>query len=254
MTNTKARKDMDKYLETRSSRVQDNVEIMTPDDYNGYPYMLHVSKNTTIKEFIPQIGDRQGESEDRTTPKVCVAPAVYSALMGYANLFDENVRPHLVREETPHFKGGYVVYAFDYGCALRPNKKLVYDADMTDEHWLVAYNEDTATYKGKQIAKLFVNSLTINKAGSASNNFEVRYTTELFIEVTDNEYGLQFTHDQLLKKGYYRSIGPDPLTLRNYKSTKQITIEAISEAEYKEKKKLSAALLSASVKSIINKW
>jgi hypothetical protein len=253
MSNQKARQDMDKYLETRSQRVFDNVEIITPEDHNGYPYMLHVSKNTNIKEFIPQIGDRQGTSEDRTTPKICVAPAVYSALMGYAMMFDENVRPHLVKEESPHFKGGYVVYAFDYRCCLRPNKKLVYDADMSDEHWLVAYNEDTSSYKGKQIAKFFVNSLIISKVGS-DKTLDVAYTTELYIEVMDKDHGLQFTHDTILKKGYYRSIGPDPLVIRNYKSTKSVVIETISETQYKEKKKLSAALLSAPVPSIINKW
>jgi hypothetical protein len=42
--------------------------------------------------------------------------------------------------------------------------------------------------------------------------------------------------------------------VRNYKSTKSVVIETISEAQYKEKKKLSAALLSAPVPSIINKW
>ena len=63
-----------------------------------------------------------------------------------------------------------------------------------------------------------------------------------------------FTNDTVLKKGFYRSIGPDPTTIRNYKSVKSVVVEPISEAEYKEKKKLSAALLSAPVPSIINRW
>lgn len=244
---------MDRYLETRSKVVFDNVEIVTPDDHDGYPYMLHVSKNTNIKEFIPMIGDRQGDKEDRTTPKVCVAPAVYSALIGYGLLFDENIRPNLVKQDTSHFKGGYVVYAFEYDCALRPNKKIIPYADMSDEHWLVAYNDDTSTYKGKQIAKFFVNSITVNKADSVKM-FAVNINVEMYIEVTDSKYGLMFTNGTVLKKGFYRSIGPDPTTIRNFKSIKSIKVESISESEYKEKKKLSAALLSAQVPSIINKW
>lgn len=242
------RKDLDVYMETRSSFVQENVEIVSVADME-YPYMLHISTDKNIKEFIPFIGDRQGKKEDRTTPKVCVSSELFSAMLGYAAVLDENIYTRYTLENNPHFKGGYVVYAIPYIHALRPNKKLVWDADMSNEHWLVAYNDASRVYKPKDIVcKFFVTSITIQRIGDFKSSIEV----EIYMEAIEP---FPVTPHEFLDKGYWYYKGPDISTIRNYKSTKSLKFVSISKSEYLDKKKLAAALLSAPTPtSLVNKW
>lgn len=225
--------------------VEKNARIITPDDEQS-EVMLHISSNTSIKKFIPVIGNRQAKSEDRTTPRVCVANTVLGCILGYVAL---NHDMEELPEPQSGYKGGWRIYGFNYQACLKPNKNLVFDADRSNEHWLVTYSEDTREFIPFEAGTFF---WTQNTLESRSDKYPVR-TVVLLFEIKADE-GIWFSKNLKMEKGYWRLEGPGDFTLKSSKNTegmvkswlddKRYTLTRIGKDEYISSKKVSAGLLS----------
>lgn len=231
------RDDMERFLDAKPPVVQRGVEIITPTDL-PIPLLFHISRNTDIKEFIPVIGSRQAPSEDRTVPRVCVAPTLLGCLIGYAASTHDFYHGERHADHNP-WKGGYKIYGFGFNHALRAKKRVVYDAAMSDECWLVAYNGDTVKYKPVDIGRVFLSEIR----ATATNDGSPREDVVMYAEIL-RDPGIPFSKTVTLTKGWWRITGPSADQIPNWKSERAFTVTAISQEEYIQKKELTAGLLA----------
>lgn len=161
LTSSKYPAALKQWLKTRSDAVIRGIEIVPREELES-GQVFHISADGGIKKFIPQIGNRQGKKEDRTTPRICTSANIIDCVAGYAsavmdlgNWFDPDGK----------WRGGYYIYAFvpEYAFAVKPS--LVYDSLQTREMWLTAWSDETAEYIPDRIGKLWVKQATqINQA------------------------------------------------------------------------------------------
>jgi len=237
-------KDMQDLLEHSNGKIRDNVRVVTPDDLDQ-DYLIHISMNTSLSGMTPYIGMRQGVQEDRTLPRICVSSTLLGAMCGYAameqDFLDLAQGDRLDNGDT--YRGGMKIYTLPLEVALDPNKKLVYDAEHTDEYWLVSYNKETITYKPEPAGRMFYRSMTfIPRQGKAP-----MAEGELYVEIT-KEDGLNLTRDLKLDKGYWVIEGTTPqfLTMKHKDATirKQFEVKKIDRSEFMSQKKAVADMLS----------
>ena len=145
-----------------SSGVQKNTSIITPDEL-GSEFFYHISFGK-FSEFVPNISRRAGMTEDNTVPRVHVADTLNNAWNGYATgpYLMANIQPSLSKAKglKADYKGGFYIHRIPFRACLKPNKKLVYDADFTNEHWLVTYNEMTRVFPATCIGRVVGESVT----------------------------------------------------------------------------------------------
>ena len=252
-TTKQHREDMDRYLSTLSKTIQKSIQVVSSDELNR-THLVHISTNTNIKAFVPMMSGRTMDKEDRGVARVCTAPELLSAMMGYGAAFYESTAPKLKKVDDPKWKNGYHIYGLPFQYALRADKKILPDANMTNEHWLVSYNKDTAEHKPVDLGIVFYGDITIKRGAE----FTVDTDVELFIRV-DHKDGLWFTPHQHLTKGFWYYKGSDAGSIRNYNGTKSNKAVPIEESEFTKKKRVVAVALSDTTSftvpdSILNNW
>lgn len=235
-----AAEDLEAWLEGSAEKVRRNVVIETPESL-GFDYLLHVSTNTNIRKFVPLIGRRQAPSEDRTVPRICVAPSLLGCFIGYAQAHDD-FRLLPANGVEHGYKGGWKIYGFKYEATLRPNAKLVYDANMTDEMWLTAYNAATAEYVPEAMGKVFLRSMRLIGRSGKTPVAEM----EMFVEVS-HAAGVMFSKNIFLEKGYWVIDGPMQQNVRSWKTDKDFAVRQIERNEYLSAKAAHADLLALPV-------
>lgn len=236
-------------LSTKPNSIVKNLEIITPDDI-GTDHMLHISLDTAIKKFIPYMPTSAGDGEDRSFPRICVSSSLLCCILGLTALEYNFIEMPKYGDElrSKIYKGGYYIYGLKYNAALKPNKKLVWDSEMTNEYWLTNYSPETAEYKPSVLGKFYVSSMVY----SAQGNLPPNMIAELYIEVT-TDVPIKFDEKNTCSKGYYRVQMNDPSKIKNYKTVKDIlAFHPVSKEEYLSSKKISAALLSCP--SIVSNW
>ena len=228
-----------------SANVQRNATIVTPEN-SGYRHMLHISKDTGIREFEPIIGMRQSKTEDRTVPRVTVAPFLLGCFIGYAaGQYDflDGSEKSTKKSTSNDFKGGYKIYGFEYQACLKPNGRLVYDADRSCEHWLVTYSSETAKYQPIEMGKVFIRAIEFFARSGDAPEKEVT----AYVEVVHPD-GVQLTPKNVLAKGFWRIVG-NLLTDDGYAGV-ELEAVPISAGEYHKAKTQTAALLSYELPSV----
>jgi hypothetical protein len=230
---------LEKWLEHAAEKVQRNVEVVTPVDLEQ-DYLLHMSTNTSIRKFVPLIGRRQAVSEDRTVPRITVAPTILGCFIGYAQAHGDF--QHLNADGTKEdegYKGGWKIYSFPFEAALQPNTKLVYDAKSSGELWLTSYSPETVEYIPHTAGKMFFRSMRLIGRSGAKPYTEM----ELYIEVA-KEGGLRFSKNHYLDKGYWKIEGPYQQHVASWTDDKHFHVTEITREEYLSAKVASADLLS----------
>lgn len=231
-------KELENWLDRVSDKVSRNVTIVTPKDIDQ-DYFLHISKDISVKEFIPFISKRQGDKEDRTIARITVAPMLLGCMIGYANdSYDFlNLIPNGKSEELG-YRGGYKIYSVPFKAAIKPANKLVYDSKNSDEHWLVTYSKETVTYKPEPVGKMFYRGIMFVPRKDKLPFME----GTLYVEVTKEE-GIPFSKNIFLNKGYHIIDGPIQNHIYSWKDDKVFKVRQIDKAEYLLAKNQSAALL-----------
>lgn len=243
------REALETLLDISSARVQQNVKIVTPDEI-GQDFMLHISTNTDIRKFIPQLTLRGAPSENRDITRVCVGPSLLGCMIGYAQMSnDVQEKASNAKDEHNGYKGGWKIYALPFKAALKPNPKMVWDQRMSDEHWMVTYSEDTKEFRPVNAGRFFWKSLTLYTRSKT----HVAGECVMYAEIT-MDGGIMLGANKRLAKGYWKIAGPVPENVATWKDDDAYEVTAISKQDYEQCKKLSADLLSYSDKVAVPAW
>ena len=241
--------DIANWLSMQSRRVQAESVIVNSEDL-GQNFMLHIDKKSP-KVFIPQMPRRASDSENNTTARVTVAPTLLGCLIAYASAdteFRMGSSKQMARDYN--FRGGYEINEIEFTHCIRPSSKLVYDADDTQEHWLVNFNKDNIHYKNRFIGKVFISSI----ASQAVSGDSPKTVLTLYIEHQKPE-GIRFSPKIHLKPGYYKAVlSFENDYARDMNNEKDFKVKQINENEYNEVKGLSASMLSLHDNIPFMKW
>jgi hypothetical protein len=242
------RDKLEKHLEHCSARVQRNTTVVTAEDlveklgdaqgaYRGQ-HQLHISKNTNIRKFIPQLTLRGSPDECRDITRVCVAPTLLGCILGYA-VTENDFFAYASDGKEDDYKGGYKIYALPVKASLRPNKSMVPDVQGTDEHWVVSYSPETTEFIPESAGRFFCSA--VQYEARAGKKPAGRMT--LYVEITKPE-GLWFSKSHFLTKGYWIVTGTVDRNTESWKHDQDFVVSSISRGEYMGEKVLKATLLS----------
>lgn len=206
-------------------------------------FLLHISKDTAIKAFAPTVTRRSMDAENRSIPRICVAPSLAGCIMGYSSdLYD--FMEHPVSSSTDgsrrvQYRGGWAIYGIPYDLALRPSKKLLPDVIRTDEHWLVTYDEDTVNYHPVLLGKFFYETVSYTAVGKEMPTVEVEMVAEV---LTDTPVRFDNTH--VLQKGYWKLKIVGMHNADRWDKIPSVVVEPLVKSEYIASKQLVASMLS----------
>lgn len=232
--------EMKRFLDLQPLEVTDHVRVVTPED-TGASYLLHISRDGGLTEFVPRVSKRTAKGENRSVARISVAPSLIGCVLGYCSDLDDFFSERMVREgkSNPNlFRGGWYIYGIRYDQALRPDKSLVPDVEVTDEHWLVTSDEATKAYPAQLVGKFFYNFVKYIPGSGTRRQTEV----DLAIEVCSGVM-LNFNGRVKFQKGFYRARIQGLHTATRYDRLRREELEEIDELEYLESKNLVASLL-----------
>jgi hypothetical protein len=177
-------------------KIQNNVTIVTPKDI-GQDFMHHISVKR-FKDMVPNISKRAGASEDNLLPRVHVAPTLTGCMQGYAGIHAHQLNDLVINGDGSIYKGFIHIYKIPFKACLKPNKRLVYDANETGEHWLVTYNKNTVVFPSSVVGFIVPINLKVTPLVDKSTIS----TSQLAICVKDKD-GIILDSKTTLSKGYW---------------------------------------------------
>lgn len=225
--------DMKRFLELWPATIGNNVEILTKQNSAGITF--HISTNPALKFFEPRVSRRTLNKEDRSVPRVSTAATLNGCLSGYsAALYDWE------DEQADKWAGGWKIYAVDYDLALKPNKKILGDAESTEEIWLVSYNKDHVRYPATPIGEIFFTEVGRKVTGNTKS--PRRTVVKAFVRIAEgNQMPLNKT--TVLRAGYYQLTYNDWFQAMDLRNPQDILVMPITSGDYSSHKKLSAGNL-----------
>lgn len=246
MATNKEVERMHEFLERSVVKVRNNVVIVEASELQ-HPYLIHINASRNPK-YIPRIGHKQAMDEDRTMPRITASPYLVGCIIGYAMLYWNFMEGKVVDKnfDNVDWDGGIYIYKLPFEVCLRPNSKLVYDQQATNEHWLVNYKPGQEEQARERIGKIVVATVS----SIATNTKDRDHVFELFIEVTEN-VPLNATID--LDPGYYHVTYTEnrKVTWR-MKDSCQVT--KITKEDFMQKKRTVADRLSIDNSNILKRW
>lgn len=232
---------LEDFFKLHPADLRRKVRIVTPDVL-GQTHMLHISKDPTIKVFKPNVTRRAAHREDRSVPRVCVAPSLVACMYGYSSILYEYSNDinttYYSGDKNVKWNGGWVIYGLPYHVALFPNEQLVPQGPSSDEHWLVTYDENSAQFKPVMMGDFYVESVMQTHVKGRKQS-----VVELMVRVTHPE-GLFLDQQHMLEPGCWN------VRVRNFDSVDGVAgrgtmdLARITDEQYDTRRKLS---LSAEV-------
>jgi hypothetical protein len=231
--------DIDLIKNYLSSHIKENSKIVTPEDLEQN-YLLHIATKK-IKEFVPYISKHAAPSEENTLPRVHCALTIEGCIAAYpgiARLFirdNYNINQTLNKDSyDTTYKGGFYLHKIPFILAIKPNTNLVYDADLTDETWLITYNENTIIYSATIIGELFIISINYKRVRPGMGG--IKGFININMELNENILLHKRNNVNIeLKPGLYTAV---------FSEDEYISHKQIANAEYKKDKKNNANMLS----------
>lgn len=219
------------YIDSFRNGVGKNCTVVSPEEL-GQEYLYHISVNPGIKKFVPALTQRSAPKEDRSVPRVSVAPTIFGCILGYQQ---DRADWEWGRAEKK-WRDGWYVYGFRNEVSVKPNVKVLYDADFTDERWLVPYANDKWDYRAEIIGKYFYRSVR-----EYQRNARGEKTIEVFFEVAKDAV-VRFSHDLVLTEGYWTF--EFSRWVKGWDKAEVTNLRQLTTTEWKKIKGATAELLS----------
>ena len=181
--------EFQQFVSLQAAQVKSNVEVVTPESL-GQEFFLHIAPAAPVW-FIPRMPYAAALSENITTPRITVSDHLLGCMNGYARVVKDF--------HSTDLKHVYKLNMFLFRYALKPSPKLVFDADFSNEHWLVTYNTATRRYKAVEIGE--VKTVAMNYTTGDKNEV---YGVVTFYVYIATSVDVRLTPNLTVSKGYYR--------------------------------------------------
>lgn len=225
--------DMLKFLEFWPSTIGNNVEILTPSNSSGVTF--HISTNNNLKSFEPRVSRRTMNKEDRSVPRVSTAATLNGCLSGYsAALYDWEAM------DADKWQGGWKIYAIPFEVALKPNKKILGDAEQTEEIWLVPYNKEHVRYQATPVGEVFFTK--VGREATGDSKLPRKVVVQAYVRIAEGNM-LPLNKSTVLRAGYYQLTYNNWFEAMDLRNPQDIMVKPITSGDYNSYKKLGAGNL-----------
>lgn len=206
--------------------------------------LYHISANPDLKVMIPKIPLRTLRSEDSSFPRVCVSSSWMGCVYGHSGTltdFETNKVP------SQDWLGGYVIYRTPFKYALRPHTSLLSDVNVSDEHWLFDLGADVQSqFQTVRVGECFISAIQTDIVKDENGKKWKAKSPTFYIETTQDNFpiwlcGGEFT---VVKAGWYKLQIPTYYWRRGVLNPDGMSIDRITEAEYRAAKHESVVMLS----------
>ena len=185
-------------LDLASNEVLKNCDLITPASL-GTNILLHVSTRKLVS-VPPNVSKIAAGSEDNTFLRIHCSNNLLGCLIG-SGWLERNWQDKLNKKRNikdGEYTGMIYVYTFPFEYALKPNKNLVFDADLTNELWLFTYDKNTRTFCPSTTSRLIRTKYIISPGIYEAE----QHNYEMVIDVADNA-DINIDNATTLHKGYY---------------------------------------------------
>jgi len=225
---------IEEFLKLQRPKVKNNVEIITPEDL-GQNFFLHIDIKTP-PVFFPMVSKRAMHGEDNNVPRITVCDNIVDCIRGYCAVYDNFINNKAF---------SYEINILYFEKALKPNNKLVPDADYTNEYWLVTYNKETSKYKPLTTGGFFIKDLVLTaNVGENINRKLASGTIYLHHNYDEN---IKLDREISIPKGYYEV----KFDFLKDEVTSYISIE---KTQYKTLQRKYSDLAVESISPLYRKW
>lgn len=184
--------DCQAYINSFKNGVGKNCKVVSSEEL-GQEFLYHISIDPGIKKFVPQLTQRSAKQEDRSVPRVSVAPTIIGCILGYQqDRYDWEEGRY-----NKKWRDGWYIYGFRNEVNVKPSVKILFDADYTDERWLVPYADNKWVYPAEVIGKYFYRSVYVRQL-----NAKYQKAIEMFFEVSKGAV-VRLMDDIILTEGYW---------------------------------------------------
>lgn len=188
--------DLKVTLSLLNPNVVKNVKVATPRDF-PVPYGLRIDQPPVPLPFWPRMPASAAPSEDSTVPRVITASTIIGCMNGAAFVIDN---AFIRRGGDFSCDNYYVITAFPFEHCLLPNNELVYDAEDTQEQWLITYDKKTKNFGGFTVGEMFMHSV----GSTMLPNSRVNTTQGVFYLRVFKDPGIAISKGKVLQKGFYK--------------------------------------------------
>lgn len=215
------RKDLEDYLKLFAPQVQRNLEIMSIDDFEART-MLHIDiEGSSPKKFYPRLSQRAALSENVNVPRVTVADTLLGCMIAYSAMYFD-----FTGDKVP----GYEINSFKFTHCLKPTNKLVYDQEVTGEHWLVGYNKPSSFYIPVRIGSVFMIKMEIERGERNGKMLTMVNRTTIVLDIKER---LLLQPKRWIEPGFHLlTINVDMEHHLSYDDESPVKIEKISQGEF----------------------
>lgn len=212
---------IDKWVANQLPDIRSQLEVIRGVDF------LHISTDHRIKKMRPRIGERQMKAEDRTIPRICGSESIVGCILGHAG-FREYYVDKLVNATPTQWANGYfTIYKAKVEQYVRPGWRLVPDAELTKELWIVPYAPECYEIEVEAIGKLYLRGTSedlIDGSRLITNYIYINLNKEVILD------------DEELPAGYYKFNLNGELFLTGASRAKDVPkakdIETITRSEW----------------------
>lgn len=186
-------KDFDHAVSLFGKDVEDHVKKLNAKDLK--PSLLFRLDDLLPKVFIPRMPKSAASSENSTVPRVVTATTILGCMCGHAGMIWNVLERDIGKRPCNHYK----LSAFNFEKALFPDKTLVFDAEDTQETWLIAYDKSTIAYQAFHYGEIFFHKVSVTTQALSKIDKTV---ADILVEVIDVR-GIYFSEGIFLEKGHY---------------------------------------------------
>lgn len=224
------KENIDTFVSLLPTIVKKNVKVVTPDSL-GQDFLLHIDSPPVPKVFIPRMPSSADITENPHVPRITVSDTLIGCMLGYTRIEGDFFSQH----------NGWIISKFDFNYALSVNKKMVFDAEYSNEHWLVTYNKNTIEYKPIPIGKFFIYKISYVANEQEPNGDEF---IDIYLELHGDDT-VKINKDISLTAGFYiMSIRRRIVDVRKYlRDYTDIKIKKINQQKYIEVKSIAVSML-----------
>lgn len=234
--------EIDQWLGLQPNTVRKAITVRSREEAGR---LYHMSLDGNIKKFTPYVTRRAHSEENISVPRISTATSILGCFVGYLSSITDIQWPDW---KSKKFKNGWYLYDLPYEYCLKPNKKMLFDTEYSDEHWLITYSPATREYKGNIVAKMFYSEIiTLPINGKVPRN-----NVKLVVENLGDD-PIVFGKDMSIGKGCWMISGPLPEQHGDWSDVKPYVVEQISYGEYAKLKGMTADMLSLEQPSTF-KW
>lgn len=181
-----------------SQKVIDNTEIRHANSFD-VPYGLRIDAPPVPAMLVPRMPSSAASTEDKTVPRVITASTLVGCMNGATYVLsraqDNKKTPDSVRNY-------YHITACMFDYCLLPNNYLVFDAEDTQEQWLISYNKHTRAYRPEWIGEMFVSEVQEKMDPNRTHN----PTTVTLYAFVKKGFKVPVSLGKVMDEGYHKLI------------------------------------------------